>query len=132
MSKIEVYISDADPSGYQFAIFSRSGNNFTDKYSKQDFAVSNGLNTFEEGVDFPMGAFPIETGEYFGWYQPSNASTERNNSAGYAGYLYDSGDQIGDGSASAFTVSQESSGREIQIRITVRSATTKRRKLVVM
>lgn len=131
ISQIEIYVYDGDPSSFQAAVFSRSGDNFTDKAGLQNLSVTTGMNVFEEGVDYSTGSLPIEVGEYLGWYQPSGAGIERDNTSGYKGYMYASGDQIGNNQASVFTVSQESGGREIQIRATIRTETQTRRKVVV-
>ena len=123
ISKIEVYTTTGTYT-WQFSVFSRSVNNFTDEHYKQDFTVSDGLNVFVEGVDYSEGAFPIDVGEYFGWYSPSSETIERDDGAETDGYLYQSGDQIGDDGPSGFTTSQEGSGRQVQIRITVRTDET--------
>ena len=65
ISKIEIYVSDDTQDGFQFAVFSRSGSNFTDLVYKQNLSVSLNLNTFNEGTDFATNLLPIETGQYF-------------------------------------------------------------------
>jgi len=124
VDQIEVFSYDANPTGFQFAIFERDGNNFTDVAFKEDFVVNgafSSLTTWVEVDDFALDQFPIEPGQYLGWYIPSGASIRRGSVAGGTGYLYDGGDQIGNGLPSAFTTTYENYEWDKQIRVRIRA-----------
>jgi len=111
ITKIQLYQNYIGTDDMKFAVFTKSGNNFTDKPGDQTINVSPGYHEFTSPGDFTQMA--IEIGEYFGFF---GRAIERDDSGGGGdGYWFDQNDQIGDEGASAFT--ESATTREIQMRV---------------
>jgi hypothetical protein len=116
--KIEVYALDADPSSWQFGVFTKSGLAFTDKSYKQDFALVAGINTFEEVTDYPANTFRVTLNDYIGWYNPEGSSMSGNSSDNTAkGLYFIAGDDVGDSDAGTFDSTYATSGIQPALRV---------------
>ena len=118
ITKIEIYVSDESGGVFDFAVFTGPGGagSYTDAHSELALPISNGLNQYEDGVDFDKADLPIEIGEWIGAYITSNGIWRKITSGG-PGYLYDQNDQIsGSPAASTFSLSGNST-HEMQIRV---------------
>ena len=110
VTKIQLYVETAAARNMDFAAFTyQATNRFTDQRWIQNIPVGIGvpggeLVELNENVDYPA-PFPVSAGEFLGVYNGSpHAIIKSGSSGGTAGQLYDSGDQIGDGTQSQFAV----------------------------
>lgn len=126
ITEIQVFTHDVGGGTIDFAVFDKAGSNFTDDEYVEGLTLAAGLNTYTAPADFT--AMPIDVDQYIGFYAGVTGRLERHDPSG-AGYWYDSGDQIGDGTVSTFTLIAD---KDIQIRMKITAiASTESKKVGV-
>lgn len=116
VTKIQLFC--ATGANFDFAVFSKSGNDFTDEH-RTTFAVTAGYHEYVDPTHFNKADLPTSPGEYLGFYGVAGVLDRK--SSGGPGYWLWSGDGIVDGTPHTYT--ETTNGRDIQLRFWIEEDT---------
>ncbi len=103
VTRIQCWSNSSSNTTMDFAVFSKSGNDFTDVQYREGLTVLDygSLTDLTSPSDF--AAIPISSGQYIGFYLADSKTMNKSTNESGPGEWYDQGDQIGNGTASTFT-----------------------------
>jgi len=118
VTRIQCWSNSSINANMDFAVFSKSGNDFTDVQYREGLTVLDygSLTDLTSPGDF--AAIPISSGQYIGFYLASPKTMNKSTNESGPGEWYDQDDQIGNGTASTFTEYAVGTD-DIQIRVYV-------------
>lgn len=102
VTRIQCWSNSSSAVTMDFAVFSKSGNDFTDVQYREGLTILDygSLTDLTSPSDF--AAIPISSGQYIGFYLADSKTMNKSTDESGPGEWYDQGDQIGNGTASTF------------------------------